>query len=586
MRRSSQSDATFAEVEFVRHASFKRARFEGAADFSASGFEGLTAFSGTRFDGPARFGDTRFEEPAYFENTRFASGAGFRDAEFAVEAFFKQASWSGPAAFHGTRFNGETRFQFARFDSEAAFYGARFRRLVSFAKAEFRGPASFGGVNFARDALFSEALFPADARFDDAAFRGAAGFEGAVFKAPVRLNAAFSADLVLRGAAAPLVDLRGGASLADSARVYLQHSAIDRLTADWPQLSGRLAADGDADFAELRPVYASLRRDLRARGRGREAREAWVEWMDRLRSSSSWTDPGRIPLELFSLASRYGTDLPRLGGDRRIPDSAVRRGCTGFCRRPPGRGPAKPGDWATASCSAPRRSPAATFGMSRRPAPPAPSPRSRPSSAGSGGRRSWRCRFTCCFPDMPLTFPASRRRWLLAALAAACGEAPLEELSPVEFSDVARESGLRFDHFNGFSGEFFFVETAGPGGAFIDADGDGWVDVYLVNGARLVGSRSGPPPLNGMFRNRAGAFTDVTDSSGAGDPGYGMGCAAGDFDNDGDPDLLRHQLRGQPAAAKRPGPLLRHHRGRRGRGRALGARAPASSTTTATATST
>ena len=105
-----------------------------------------------------------------------------------------------------------------------------------------------------------------------------------------------------------------GASLTDSARVYLQHAAIDRLTADWPQLSGRLAADGDADFAELRPVYASLRRDLRARGRGREAREAWVEWMDRLRSSSSWTDPGRIPLELFSLTSRYGTDLPRLGG--------------------------------------------------------------------------------------------------------------------------------------------------------------------------------------------------------------------------------------------------------------------------------
>lgn len=308
-----QSDATFAEVGFARHASFKRARFEGAADFSGTGFEGLTAFSGTRFDGLARFGDARFEEPAYFENTRFASGAWFRDADFAVEAFFKQASWGGPAAFHGTRFNGETRFQFARFDSEAAFDGARFRRPVSFAKAEFGGPVSFGGVNFTRDALFSEALFRADCRFDDAAFRGSAGFEGAAFTAPVRLNASFSADLVLRGAAAPLVDLRMGASLTDSARVYLQHAAIDRLTADWPQLSGRLAADGDAGFAGLRPVYASLRRDLLARGRGREAREAWIEWMDRLRRSSSWTDSGRIPLELFSLTSRYGTDLLRLG---------------------------------------------------------------------------------------------------------------------------------------------------------------------------------------------------------------------------------------------------------------------------------
>ena len=138
---------------------------------------------------------------------------------------------------------------------------------------------------------------------------------------------------------------------------------------------------------------------------------------------------------------------------------------------------------------------------------------------------------------MSLTIPASRGRWLLAALATACGEAPVEEPSQVQFNDVAAESGLRFEHFNGFSGEYFFVETAGPGGAFIDADADGWLDVYLVDGARLVGSRSGQPPVNRMFRNRGGAFTDVTDSSGAGDPGYGMGCTAGDFDNDGDPDL-------------------------------------------------
>ena len=113
-----------------------------------------------------------------------------------------------------------------------------------------------------------------------------------------------------------------------------------------------------------------------------------------------------------------------------------------------------------------------------------------------------------------------------------------KDTSPqVNFVDVTRDSGIEFEHFNGFSGEYFFVETAGPGGAFVDYDGDGWQDIYLVNGSQLIGARSDPFPTNRLFRNELGTFRDVSQGSGANDAGYGMGCTVGDFDNDGDPDI-------------------------------------------------
>ena len=45
-------------------------------------------------------------------------------------------------------------------------------------------------------------------------------------------------------------------------------------------------------------------------------------------------------------------------------------------------------------------------------------------------------------------------------------------------------------------------------------------------------------------------FTDVTDASGIDARSYGMGVAAGDFDNDGWVDLLPHELRHQPAVSQ------------------------------------
>ena len=110
--------------------------------------------------------------------------------------------------------------------------------------------------------------------------------------------------------------------------------------------------------------------------------------------------------------------------------------------------------------------------------------------------------------------------------------------NPIQLVDITQAAGLDFEHYNGFSGEYYYVETFGSGAAFLDVDGDGWLDLYLVNGAPLSGERPDPIPTNRLYHNTgAGGFTDVTAVSGAGHTGYGMGCAAADYDGDGDVDL-------------------------------------------------
>jgi enediyne biosynthesis protein E4 len=115
------------------------------------------------------------------------------------------------------------------------------------------------------------------------------------------------------------------------------------------------------------------------------------------------------------------------------------------------------------------------------------------------------------------------------------GVAVAEE--PVAFAVVPPESGFFFRHTNGFAGDRHFIETMGPGCAFVDYDGDGHLDIYMVNGHDLSGAGE-PGETNHLFHNNGdGSFADVTGISGTGDTGYGMGVAAGDYDNDGHTDL-------------------------------------------------
>lgn len=104
------------------------------------------------------------------------------------------------------------------------------------------------------------------------------------------------------------------------------------------------------------------------------------------------------------------------------------------------------------------------------------------------------------------------------------------------FVDRAREAGVEDVHLEGPDEQLDIRPTMGPGAAFGDFDGDGWVDLYLVQGAGREGSA---PPRNRLLRNRGdGTFTDVSRASGTDHAGAGMAALFLDVDGDGDLDLF------------------------------------------------
>ncbi len=158
----------------------------------------------------------------------------------------------------------------------------------------------------------------------------------------------------------------------------------------------------------------------------------------------------------------------------------------------------------------------------------------------------------------------------VALLAVACGGPPPSEIPASDppagtardpaptppFREAAAEVGLDFVHWNGMTGEHYYCEHMGGGGALFDYDGDGDLDVYLTQGHLLgpgkeLGDAIFPPrhPLpatDRLYRNdlavhpdgrRELRFTDVTAESGIVGDRYSMGAAVGDYDNDGWPDL-------------------------------------------------
>ena len=106
------------------------------------------------------------------------------------------------------------------------------------------------------------------------------------------------------------------------------------------------------------------------------------------------------------------------------------------------------------------------------------------------------------------------------------------------FIDVTESAGITFVHTDGRSGVRLFNEFLGSGGGFFDYDGDGDLDIYLVNGAVQTEGGQDQTPHNILYRNNGdNTFTDVTDKAGVGSRTYGTGAAVGDYDNDGDIDL-------------------------------------------------
>src|SRR6266699_461513 len=100
-------------------------------------------------------------------------------------------------------------------------------------------------------------------------------------------------------------------------------------------------------------------------------------------------------------------------------------------------------------------------------------------------------------------------------------------------------SGITWVHENAMSPDRHLPETLPPGCAFLDYDGDGWMDIYLVNTGPCDFYQPSKPLKNALYKNnRDGTFTDVTDQAGVPGGTFGMGIAVGDYDNDGFPDLF------------------------------------------------
>ena len=73
--------------------------------------------------------------------------------------------------------------------------------------------------------------------------------------------------------------------------------------------------------------------------------------------------------------------------------------------------------------------------------------------------------------------------------------APKEAVTNFPFIDIAPTAGIDFIHWNGMTGERYFVEPVGSGGALVDLDNDGDLDLFLVQGSLLAPTDTGAAPL-------------------------------------------------------------------------------------------
>jgi enediyne biosynthesis protein E4 len=133
--------------------------------------------------------------------------------------------------------------------------------------------------------------------------------------------------------------------------------------------------------------------------------------------------------------------------------------------------------------------------------------------------------------------------WFVPLVALATGAVAV---APITFEEIAARAGVHFVSNTSPTPRKYQPEIMVAGVAIFDYDGDGYPDIYLVNGGLMPSlTRDGPRFANRLFHNNGNlTFTDVTDKAGVAGSGYGMGVAIGDYDNDGRPDIFLASLTG------------------------------------------
>jgi enediyne biosynthesis protein E4 len=166
-----------------------------------------------------------------------------------------------------------------------------------------------------------------------------------------------------------------------------------------------------------------------------------------------------------------------------------------------------------------------------------------------------RIRLTCCLVLLAASTgcrqnkPEARTTTTPSQVQVASTSAPLssppEQPAPaslrpsgaIQFTDVTAQAGISFKHNSGAFGKKYLPETMGSGVCFLDYDNDGWQDILIVNSMDWPEHKSHKSFAALYHNNRDGTYTDVTRQAGLATEMYGMGCAVGDFDNNGFDDV-------------------------------------------------